>query len=214
MPTTPTLVARAMTPSESREAALHGQRALTPILSGAISGGIVGIAWIVGIVYWLYKRHRRARRAKAAGFASYREFLDPPKLKHPFIIPPDPAVIKGQVAPGQKIVLDKKHKDTDGKDEDEDEDELKHARTVPMTDAEERELEGRLPEDAEAGGAVGYGSTVNLRAMEDSESAPSRMVHRASAPVRVPSKHSLKSTRSLERDEKRDTYPPPSTVDS
>ncbi|EIW63560.1 uncharacterized protein TRAVEDRAFT_43848 [Trametes versicolor FP-101664 SS1] len=102
----PSPVVDAMTPEQSREIALHGHRALTPILSGAISGGIVGVAWIIGIIVWLYKRHRRARRAKAAGFRSHREFLDPPKKQEAFIIPPDPAVIQGQVKPGQQIVVE------------------------------------------------------------------------------------------------------------
>ncbi|KAI0645970.1 hypothetical protein C8Q79DRAFT_1111605 [Trametes meyenii] len=119
----------ALTASQSAEIALHGHRALTPILSGAISGGIVGVAWIIGIVVWLYKRHRRAKRAKAAGFRSHREFLDPPKKQEAFIIPPDPAVIKGQVEPGQKIVL-----------EDAVAAHMKHAKTVPAVAGEE---EGR-----------------------------------------------------------------------
>ncbi|KAM5533236.1 hypothetical protein V8D89_013101 [Ganoderma adspersum] len=229
MPTTPTLVARAMTPSESREAALHGKRALTPILSGAISGGIVGVAWIVGIIYWLYKRHRRARRAKAAGFASYREFVDPPKVKGPFILPPDPAVLKGQAQPGQKIVLDKRHKhkhkhengSVEEKEVGEGEEELKHAKTMPMTHKEERELAGELQGEADANGTGAYGSTENLReggvgpvTVEDSESAEPGLVHRATAPARVPSKHNMKSARSFERNKKRDTYPPRTSVDS
>ena len=246
MPITPTLVARAMTPSESREAALHGyvslhlqrfltptpyprrwrsKRALTPILSGAISGGIVGVAWIVGIIYWLYKRHRRARRAKAAGFASYREFVDPPKVKGPFILPPDPAVLKGQAQPGQKIVLDKRHKhkhkhgNENGSGEEErgeGEKELKHASTVPMTHKEERELQEEVGADADTTPGA-YGSTEMLRgggAGEVSESGQPGMVHRATAPARVPSKRSLKSTRSFESNKKRDTYPPRTSVDS
>ncbi|KAI0820040.1 hypothetical protein BC628DRAFT_934581 [Trametes gibbosa] len=122
-----TLAVDAMTPSESRAAALHGApRALTPILSGAISGGIVGVAWIIGIIVWLYKRHRRARRAKAAGFRSHREFLDPPKKDEAFIIPPDPALIKGHAKPGQRIVV-----------EDVQMAHMKHARTVPEAAAED-----------------------------------------------------------------------------
>ena len=177
----------------------------------------------MGIIYWLYKRHRRARRAKALGFASYREFVDPPKLKGPFILPPDPAVLKGQVLPGQKIDVDKKHK-TKGKDKkgkkDEDEDEgggeLKHARTVPLTRVEKRELEGELQEGPEPDGVVVYGSTENLRGLgriEDAESVPVAVVHRASAQARVPSKHGVRNTRSLEHVRKRDTYPPPTDLE-
>ncbi|KAI0746068.1 hypothetical protein C8Q76DRAFT_705992 [Earliella scabrosa] len=159
MPTTPTRTraARDLTPSESREAALHGQRALTPILSGAISGGIIGVAWIIGIIVWLYKRHRRARRAKAAGYRSYREFLDPPKTEDAFIIPPDPAVIKGQALPGQRIVFaDEDEKARKG---------IRHAKTVPIVEADERRERS------------GHG---------EKEGVPPGMDHRASAPCRVP----------------------------
>ncbi|KAI0330982.1 hypothetical protein GY45DRAFT_1322902 [Cubamyces sp. BRFM 1775] len=123
----PSRVVEALTPEQSRQIALHGaRRALTPILSGAISGGIVGVAWLIGLVVWLYKRHRRARRAKAAGYRSYREFLDPPKRQEPFIIPPDPAVIKGQVRPGQKVVV-----------EDAQAAHVKHTKTVPAAAGDE-----------------------------------------------------------------------------
>ncbi|KAI8992874.1 hypothetical protein BD414DRAFT_412513 [Trametes punicea] len=135
-----TVAIDAMTPQESREAALHGHRALTPILSGAISGGIVGVAWIIGIVVWLYKRHRRARRAKAAGFRSYREFLDPPKKQEAFIIPPDPAVIQGQVRPGQKIVV-----------EDVQAAHVKHAKTVPTAERDEERHRRGEKEDVPKG---------------------------------------------------------------
>ncbi|KAI0744272.1 hypothetical protein C8Q80DRAFT_1185979 [Daedaleopsis nitida] len=162
MPTTPTLSYQvdALTPSQSRDAALHGEsRALTPILSGAISGGIVGVAWIVGIIVWLYKRHRRARRAKAAGFRSYREFLDPPKTEDAFIIPPDPAVIHGQARPGQRFVVEK------GKDREADEDvsrAFRHVRTAPLVETDVPRVHG------------------------EKESVPPGMDHRTSAPARVP----------------------------
>ncbi|TFK81203.1 hypothetical protein K466DRAFT_591402 [Polyporus arcularius HHB13444] len=146
-----------MTPSESREAALHGHRALTPILSGAISGGIVGVAWIIGIIVWLYKRHRRARRAKAAGYRSYREFLDPPKKQDAFIIPPDPAVLKGQARPGQKFVFEEEKHGSKGKKDFK----LKHASTVPIAEGDERP----------------HG---------EKESVPPGMEHRSSAPTRLP----------------------------
>ncbi len=141
--------------------------------------------------------------------------------------------MKGQVAPGQKIVVDKKHAHTHkhkhkhgGDDSRDDGEGLKHAKTVPMTHAEERKLEGEIQAEVEAAaaadGAVGFGSTVNLRAggpVEDSESVPPGMVHRVTAPARVPSEHSVKSTRStstrsFERNKKRDTYPPRTNVDS
>ncbi|KAH9859119.1 hypothetical protein C2E23DRAFT_801493 [Lenzites betulinus] len=135
-----TVAVDAMTPSQSREAALHGHRALTPILSGAISGGIVGVAWIIGIIVWLFKRHRRAQRAKAAGYRSHREFLDPPKKDDAFIIPPDPAVIKGHAKPGQRIVV-----------EDVQMAHMKHARTVPEAAAEDGERRHGEKEDVPPG---------------------------------------------------------------
>ncbi|OJT06958.1 hypothetical protein TRAPUB_2159 [Trametes pubescens] len=153
----PSPVVDALTPEQSRQIALNGKhRALTPILSGAISGGIVGVAWIIGIVVWLYKRHRRARRARAAGYRSHREFLDPPKKQEAFIIPPDPAVIQGQVKPGQQIVV-----------EDVQMAHLKPAKTVPEAAAEVKEKEGG-------------------RRHGEKEDVPPGMAHRGSAPCRVP----------------------------
>ncbi|KAI0661298.1 hypothetical protein C8Q70DRAFT_1043906 [Cubamyces menziesii] len=153
----PSRVVEALTPEQSRQIALHGaKRALTPILSGAISGGIVGVAWLIGLVIWLYKRHRRARRAKAAGYRSYREFLDPPKRQEPFIIPPDPAVIKGQVRPGQKVVV-----------EDAQAAHVKHAKTLP------------------AAGAAGE-KDGDERRRGEKEDVPPGMQHRSSAPCRLP----------------------------
>ncbi|KAI0793189.1 hypothetical protein C8Q75DRAFT_730975 [Abortiporus biennis] len=81
-------------------------RAKTPIIAGAISGSIVGAAWIIGFIIYFYKRHRREKRAKAAGFKGHREYLGPPKKQTIFVIPPDPAVIQGLAAPGQRIFED------------------------------------------------------------------------------------------------------------
>ncbi|THH19599.1 hypothetical protein EUX98_g8739 [Antrodiella citrinella] len=86
--------------SSSEFAALHGHRAMTPIIAGAISGGAVGLAWLVGFVMYFYKRHRRERRAIAAGYRGHREMLDPPKKPEAFIIPPDPAIVEGKLQPG------------------------------------------------------------------------------------------------------------------
>ncbi|OBZ71042.1 hypothetical protein A0H81_09030 [Grifola frondosa] len=73
--------------SQSAEASLHGHRALTPILSGAISGGIVGVAWIIGLIVYIFRRVRTSKRAHAAGFRSHRQLLDSPKEVEAFIIP-------------------------------------------------------------------------------------------------------------------------------
>ncbi|CDO72494.1 hypothetical protein BN946_scf184980.g35 [Trametes cinnabarina] len=162
-----TVAIDAMTPQESREAALHGHRALTPILSGAISGGIVGVAWIIGIIVWLYKRHRRARRAKAAGYRSYREFLDPPKKQEAFIIPPDPAVIKGQVKPGQKVVI-----------EDVQAAHVKHAKTVPTAAADGEERKHGEKEDVPPG--MAHRNSAPCRVL-DSDEVPHSSTDRLTA---------------------------------
>ncbi|TBU24506.1 hypothetical protein BD311DRAFT_799393 [Dichomitus squalens] len=198
MPVTPSAVVDAMTASQSREAALHGHRALTPILSGIISGGIVGVAWIIGIIVWAFKRIRRARRAKAAGFRSYREFLDPPKLKDPFIIPPDPAVLQGQVQPGQKVVIEK---EKGGKDKAR---VLKHANTVPIVRVED------FSDEQSGREANGYGggspSTLSCGAKAG---VPPGMEHNASAPASIPSPNIVKARKSAGNlSLKRDTYPP------
>ncbi|KAI0072436.1 hypothetical protein K474DRAFT_1711595 [Panus rudis PR-1116 ss-1] len=99
--------------SASAAAALHanGHKALTPIISGAISGGCVALAWIIGFAIYFYKRHRREKRARALGFKSHREMLDPPKKpQDPYIIPPDPAIVEGKAVPGEQIIVQhKKH---------------------------------------------------------------------------------------------------------
>ncbi|KAI9061758.1 hypothetical protein FKP32DRAFT_1594285 [Trametes sanguinea] len=156
-----TVAVDAMTPQESREAALHGHRALTPILSGAISGGIVGVAWIIGIIVWLYKRHRRARRAKAAGYRSYREFLDPPKKQEAFIIPPDPAVIQGQVKPGQKVVI-----------EDVQAAHVKHAKTIPTAAGDEEGHKHGAKEDVPPGMPHRSSAPCRVSGAEDGSQSP------------------------------------------
>ncbi|KAH9942525.1 uncharacterized protein BXZ73DRAFT_41184 [Epithele typhae] len=170
-----TSIIDALTSSQSAEIALHGQRALTPILSGAISGGLVGVAWIIGIIVWLYKRHRRSRAAKAAGFRSHREYLKPAKNEDAFILPPDPAVLRGVAAPGEKFIVEEDedeegaaaHGDGEKHHHGKRKHTLKHARTVPEVEAE--------------------GET---RVHGEKELVPPGMDHRSSAPTRLPDVHS------------------------
>jgi len=103
MPTI-TAIIDAQSPSES--AALQGHKAKTPEISGIISGSAVGLAWIIGLGIYLWKRHQRLKRARAAGLKSHRELLDPPKQPQAFIIPPDPAIIRGEMVPGERIVVE------------------------------------------------------------------------------------------------------------
>jgi len=99
---TPAFVARAESSSEA--AALpNGERALTPILSGAISGTIIVIAWTVAAVYALIKYRRRKKRFKRAGRPDLMH--EEPKPE-PFILPPDPAIVQGHLKPGDHIFID------------------------------------------------------------------------------------------------------------
>ncbi|KAH8107229.1 hypothetical protein BXZ70DRAFT_284580 [Cristinia sonorae] len=146
--------------SSSEEAALHGQRALTPIISGAVSGGLVGLAWIIGFIIYFYKRHRREKRAIAAGFRGHREMLDPPKKPEAFIIPPDPAIVEGNLQPGDRAVSDTGSEDQLGP---------KHTLSMPLSDAEKGMLGG-------SGEATPTGTPPTEKApeMEHSASDPGR----------------------------------------
>ncbi|KAI0088045.1 hypothetical protein BDY19DRAFT_951661 [Irpex rosettiformis] len=105
MPPTPATSSNFASESE-REASLHGHRALTPLIAGTISGGLVGVAWIIGFIIYFYKRHRRELRARRLGYRSHREMLDPPKKEETFIIPPDPAIVEGECEPGARLYED------------------------------------------------------------------------------------------------------------
>lgn len=132
-------------------------RANTPVIAGAVSGGCVGAAWIIGFIIYFYKRHRREKRARAAGFRSHREMLDPPKKKETFVIPPDPAIVEAGHQPGEKIYDDPKVQSADH---------LKHARTVPIAQAEY----------ASSSKVDGTSSPI-VPEMQHTASAPSRVHH-------------------------------------
>ena len=53
--------------------------------------------------------------------------LDPPKKPETFIIPPDPAVVEGIVAPGEKLFVDSKMPSGHS---------AKHSKTIPLDKAE------------------------------------------------------------------------------
>ncbi|KAG1731506.1 uncharacterized protein EDB91DRAFT_1085051 [Suillus paluster] len=86
-------VAEARAESESSEAAsLNGHKALTPIITGSICGGVLAIAWIVGLVFCLLKRRKSKGR-------------DPPNETDEterYIIPPDPAILQGYRKPDEQ----------------------------------------------------------------------------------------------------------------
>ncbi|KLO14626.1 hypothetical protein SCHPADRAFT_903159 [Schizopora paradoxa] len=105
-PVTPAFVARAESSSEA--AALpNGEKALTPIIAGSISGSIIGVAWIVAVVYALVKRHRRKKRYKKAGRPDLAHEQPRPDA---FIVPPDPAVVMGERTPGERVYVGRNKK--------------------------------------------------------------------------------------------------------
>jgi len=88
--------------NSSEAASLKGKKALTPIISGSICGGLMFLAWTIGFTIYFRKRYKRRERHRlvAAGKATPRETdLDTPQEN--VIIPPDPAVLLGQCNPGE-----------------------------------------------------------------------------------------------------------------
>jgi hypothetical protein len=91
--------------SSSEAASLKGKKALTPIISGSICGGLMFLAWTIGFTIYFRKRYKRRERHRlvAAGKATPKETdLDIPQ--ETIIIPPDPAVLLGQGNPGEFII--------------------------------------------------------------------------------------------------------------
>lgn len=99
-----TLGGAAVLVSSSEAASLKGKKALTPIISGSICGGLMFLAWTIGFTIYFRKRYKRRERHRlvAAGKAIPKETdLDIPQAN--VIIPPDPAVLLGQYKPGEII---------------------------------------------------------------------------------------------------------------
>jgi len=93
--------------SSAEAASLHGQKAKTPMLAGAIIGSIMGVAYIIGFTIYFVKRCKRKRlkRRIEAGKAEPKAVPEP---KERIVIPPDPAVLLGHNRPGDVIVVDEK----------------------------------------------------------------------------------------------------------
>ncbi|KAH9935636.1 uncharacterized protein B0H18DRAFT_1174574 [Fomitopsis serialis] len=85
LPASPVIGAE--TSQQSEQATLHGQRALTPLISGAVSGGTIGILWIV----------------RSAGLRNHRELaIPPPKPRR--TSSRQTRIIQGFRIPGERVV--------------------------------------------------------------------------------------------------------------
>ncbi|KAL5523637.1 hypothetical protein ACEPAG_7810 [Sanghuangporus baumii] len=94
--------------SEKASALPNGQRALTPIIAGTISGTCIVVAWLVALVHLAVKHYKRRKRYKKLGVAaasikSAKEQEE--RRKKEYIVPPDPAVLEGSHYPGERVVL-------------------------------------------------------------------------------------------------------------
>jgi len=183
-----TFVVDAETPQQSEQAELHGQRALTPLISGSVSGGAIGVAWIIGLLIYFYKRWQGHKAVRRAGLHSHRELDIPPPKPEPYIIPPDPAIIQGFRAPGERVVIDDPRADGDGHP--------KHARTVPFARTEEKAERGEQGEKEDLRAAA-MGQTVSAPQIPARVALPSpssnrdRLESRSLSPRR--SSHSARS---------------------
>jgi len=99
--------ARAETSSEA--ASLKGHLAKTPIIAGTICGFFLVLGWTLSLISCLVRQRREKIREKkvAAGLKSPRPVIPPPEK---YIIPPDPAVVLGQRQPGERVVVEEKHR--------------------------------------------------------------------------------------------------------
>jgi len=89
-----TLIYSRATIDVSESAALHGHKALTPIISGLVCGSFIALAWAVGFIVFYVKRREHETAARALGYKSYKDFIvSKPALNSTrYYIPADPAV--------------------------------------------------------------------------------------------------------------------------
>lgn len=117
------------------------------MISGAVSGGTIGILWIVGLLIYIYRRYRGHQQVRSAGLRNHRELAIPPPKPEAYILPPDPAIIQGFRVPGERVVPDDPRADGGGKP--------KHVRTEPLTQSEKSKVPSekgalRRPGDAKS----------------------------------------------------------------
>lgn len=96
-------------PLESEVYCEISHKAKTPIIAGSVCGSLLFVAWFIGFVFYLVRRRRKKLRARqvAAGVKLPKAIPKPPEK---YIIPPDPAVVLGQMQPGERIIVESKHK--------------------------------------------------------------------------------------------------------
>ena len=148
------------------------------MISGAVSGGTIGLLWIIGLLIYIYRRYRVHQQVRSAGLRNHRELDIPPPKPEAFILPPDPAIIQGFRAPGERVVPDDPRANGNGKP--------KHVRTEPLTHSEKgKELEKGAPRPGEAGHAKSAPQLPTLEehpSPEQSPPASPKAQNQASAP--------------------------------
>jgi len=92
--------------SSSEAAALHGQKAKTPIIAGSIVGGLMGLAWILGFAIYFRKRYKRKMRNQAIAAGKREAIKNKEEPQEKIVIPPDPALLMGY-QPGERYVREK-----------------------------------------------------------------------------------------------------------
>jgi len=89
--------------SSSQASALHGQKAQTPMLAGAICGSLMGFAWLVGFTIYFRKRYKRKMRKRAIAAGKREANKNKEEPAETTIIPPDPALLMGYKA-GERYI--------------------------------------------------------------------------------------------------------------
>jgi len=132
-PRGPTLALRASVPNPSESSSLKGHKAQTPIIAGSVCGSLLFVAWSIGLIFYLVRRRRKKLRARQVA-AGVRAPKPVPQPREKYIIPPDPAVVLGQMQPGEHIIVESKHIKP-----------RKHSKTMPETQKLDKETGNDYP---------------------------------------------------------------------
>lgn len=134
------------------------------MISGAVSGGTIGIFWIVGLLVYIYRSYRRRQQVRSAGLRNHRELDILPPKPEAYILPPDPAIIEGFLVPGERVVPGDPRADGDGKP--------KYVRTEPLLQSEKDKERSKLRR-----GHVGHAkSAPQLPTLEEQPSPPASLL--------------------------------------